>query len=110
MFTKQLVDDEKSPLMPLISEAELERQIDALRSHLADDSSAAVQADLMRPEVSELVRLPWWQRMAIPGSACFTTSDHARLKISDPGFLNTLGTSSRQKKVSFCGPCRNWRI
>jgi hypothetical protein len=68
MFTKQLVDDEKSPLMPLISEAELERQIVALRSNLADDSSAAVQADLMRPEVSELVRLPWWQRMAIfPG-------------------------------------------
>ena len=80
------VDTERSPKAQLMSNRYLERQIEVLRRHLASDTSAAVTAELKWPVTIQALDRSWWQRLAIPGTNCFTTSDHDRLSISDPGF------------------------
>ncbi len=108
MFTKQLVDYDKSPAAPLMSDEELSNHIKALRLYLAMDESAVVKADLKTPAVSDALGYPWWQRMAIPRTKCFTTSDHNRLEISDPGFLNTLGNALTPEEGFILRPLPKW--
>jgi 2-polyprenyl-3-methyl-5-hydroxy-6-metoxy-1,4-benzoquinol methylase len=46
--------------------------------------------------------------MQIPGTDYFTTSDHARHEISDPGFLNTLGNALTVSEGFLLRPMPKW--
>ena len=102
------VDTERSPKAQLMSDHYLERQIEVLRRHLASDTSAAVTAELKWPVTIQALDRSWWQRLAIPGTNCFTTSDHDRLSISDPGFLNTLGNALTPEEGCILRPMPKW--
>jgi 2-polyprenyl-3-methyl-5-hydroxy-6-metoxy-1,4-benzoquinol methylase len=106
-FTKQLVDYSRSPVAPLMSAEELLSYIKSLRLHLADDDSTDVKAQTKTPEVAAMLG-EWWQRMALPGTKCFTTSDHSRLVSSNPGFLNTLGDALTPEEAFILRPMPKW--
>jgi 2-polyprenyl-3-methyl-5-hydroxy-6-metoxy-1,4-benzoquinol methylase len=109
MFTKQLVGCDESPKTPLLTEEDLIRHLDTLRRHLAMDLAPAVKAELKTPLVAEALGQSWWQRMPIPGTKCFTTSDPSRLAgISDPGFLNTLGNALTPEEGCLLRPMPKW--
>lgn len=109
VFTKQLVDFDKSPKTPLLTDGDLTRHLDRLRRHLAMDWASAVQAELKTPLVTEALGRSLWQRMPIPGTECFTTSDPSRLAgISDPGFLNTLGNALKPEEGCLLRPMPKW--
>ncbi len=97
-----------SPKAPLMSDGDLKGHLEALRQHLATDTSAAVKVGLESPAASKALGYRWWQRLAIPGTDCFTTSDHGRLEISDPGFLNTLGNNLKPQEGFVLRPMPKW--
>jgi SAM-dependent methyltransferase len=99
MFTKQLVDDDRSPRQPLLTKSELADHVRLLRQNLAKDPPTPLPPDVPRG---------WWQRIAIPGMGRYTTSDHAILKISDPGWLNTLGASLTVDEGFILRPMPKW--
>ena len=99
---------DKSPKAQLISDRELELHVAALRQHLALDTSAAIKTALKSPTIIQALSHPWWQRLAIPGTDCFTTSDHDRLSISDPGYLNTLGDLLTPEEGCILRPMPKW--
>jgi 2-polyprenyl-3-methyl-5-hydroxy-6-metoxy-1,4-benzoquinol methylase len=104
----ELVDCDKSPKARLMSDGDSKSHLEALRRHLATDTSAAVKAGLESPAASKAFGHDWWQRLAIPGTNCFTTSDHGRLKISDPGLLNTLGNKLTPEEGFLLRPMPKW--
>jgi 2-polyprenyl-3-methyl-5-hydroxy-6-metoxy-1,4-benzoquinol methylase len=99
---------EKSPKAELISNQELQRHIVTLRQNLALDTSPVIKAALKSPTTIQALSHPWWQRIAIPGTDCFTTSDHDRLTISNPGYLNTLGGSLTPEEGCILRPMPKW--
>ena len=106
--TKKLVDIDKSPKAPLLTDQDLSRVLEALRRHLKTDSATAVMAELKTLPVSEALGHSWFQRLAIPGTTCFTTSDHSLLDISDPGYLNTLGKMLTPNEGFILRPMPKW--
>jgi SAM-dependent methyltransferase len=102
MFTKQLVDDGKSPKKPLMTESELVEHVRLLRQHLAKDTATPLPPDVPRGWYW------WWQRIAIPGTPRFTTSDHNSLEISDPGWLNRLGDALTIQEGFILRPMPKW--
>jgi hypothetical protein len=66
-----------------MSGEELDEHLRALRNHLAVDQSPAVVAEVKTPYVAEALSQPWWQRIAIPGTKSFSTSDPSRLAIRE---------------------------
>jgi 2-polyprenyl-3-methyl-5-hydroxy-6-metoxy-1,4-benzoquinol methylase len=101
-------DRDKSPKKPLFRDDELRRHLFALRQHITRDASAVVAAELKSPAVYEALERSWWQRLAIPGTECFTTSDRARLLVGDPGFLNTLGNTLTPEEGFILRPMPKW--
>jgi 2-polyprenyl-3-methyl-5-hydroxy-6-metoxy-1,4-benzoquinol methylase len=99
MFTKQIIDDDKSPKNPLLTERELVEHVRLLRQHLAKDTATPLPPDIPRG---------WWQRIAIPGTDRFTTSDHDSLEISDPGYLNRLGGALTTQEGFILRPMPKW--
>jgi SAM-dependent methyltransferase len=99
MFTHQLLDEGKSPKNPLMTENELVEHVRLLRQHLAKDTPTPLPPDVPRG---------WWQRIAIPGTDRFTTSDHDSLEISDPGFLNRLGNALTAQEGFILRPMPKW--
>jgi 2-polyprenyl-3-methyl-5-hydroxy-6-metoxy-1,4-benzoquinol methylase len=99
---------EKSPKAALISDRELQRHIAALRQNLALDTPAIIKDTLKSPMAIQALAYSWWQRLAIPGTDCFTTSDHDRLTISDPGYLNTLGGLLTPEEGCILRPMPKW--
>jgi hypothetical protein len=69
-----LADFDKSHKRQLMSDEDLRRHTAALHQHLATDTSEEVKAGLRSPMALEALGHLWFQRMAIPGTACFTTS------------------------------------
>ncbi len=108
MFTKQLVDSDKSPKAPLLTNEALDSILAELRQHLDADSSPTIESEVKTSAVTEALSHPWWQRLAIPQTSCFTTSDHKRLKINDPGFLNTLGNALTPEEGFILRPMPKW--
>ena len=107
MFPKRLLNSDLSPKKKLISGAELESKVGKLRDLLAADSSPEVVAELKTPSANGLPR-GWWQRMAVPGTNYFTTSNHDSLQITDPGFLNTLGGRLTPREGFILRPVPKW--
>jgi SAM-dependent methyltransferase len=109
MFTKKLADLEKSPMAPLLSEHDLADHVASLREHLSLDNSPEARAELTDSElVQTSSQHAWFQRLAIPGTRCFTTSDHGRLQISNPGWLNTLGDALTPEEGFILRPMPKW--
>jgi SAM-dependent methyltransferase len=108
MFTNRLIDIEKSPKAPLLSEEDVADHVRSLRQHLSIDDTTEVKESLQSRFVQECLKYGWWQRLAIPGTPCFTTSDHQRLKISDPGWLNTLGGALSLEEGCILRPMPKW--
>ena len=106
MFTHKLVDIEKSPSRPVLSDDSLREILTQLKADLAKDDTPHAKAELLKHEGS--LRLPWWQRLSIPNSSIFTTSDHTRLHISDPGFLNRLGGQLTPTEGFILRPLPKW--
>ena len=108
MFTKRLLDIEKSPKAALLSEQDLANHVKSLRQHLSLDNTTGVTEELQNDLVQQGLQHAWWQRLAIPGTHCFTTSDHEHLKISNPGWLNTLGDALTPEEGFILRPMPKW--
>jgi SAM-dependent methyltransferase len=92
----------------LLSEQDLANHVESLRQHLSLDNTTEVTAEFQNDLVQEGLQHSWWQRLAIPGTHRFTTSDHERLKISNPGWLNTLGDALTPEEGFILRPMPKW--
>jgi hypothetical protein len=106
MFTKKLIDIDKSPSKPLLFDGKLQEILTQLKADLAKDDTAQAKAEL--PKHEGPLHLPWWQRLSIPNSSIFTTSDHTRLHIGDPGYMNTLGGQLTPTEAFILRPLPKW--
>ena len=109
MLTKTLLDIEKSPKAALLSEQDLADHVKSLRQHLSLDNTPEATAELLHNDlVQTSLQHAWFQRLAIPGTHCFTTSHHERLQISNPGWLNTLGDALTPEEGFILRPMPKW--
>lgn len=108
LFTHRIANYGLSPVFPLITPNDLKSETERLRANLASDKSAAAREAVSRPEIAKVLALQWWQRLAIPGTDTHTTSDHSRLAISNPGWLNTLGDALTPEEGFVLRPMPKW--
>jgi SAM-dependent methyltransferase len=109
LSARPLVDLSHSPQRALIDKHEFQRRIASLKQHFQDDDAPEVLNDLESRLAIEAREFDWFQRIRIPGTRAYTTSDRARQSISDPGWLNRLGNALSPVEGSILRPLPKWQ-
>lgn len=99
IFPVSFVDLERSPLRVLMTDEELRGTVARLKAHVAADWSPEVVAGLQHPNFAASRAFNWYQRISIPGTPAFTTSDPASQDLGDPGWLNRLAMPCLPRKA-----------
>jgi SAM-dependent methyltransferase len=102
-------DTTDSPIHILINDEEIDSAVIRLKNQLEADESEEVQ-DAIRTNdfVKKVIAKPWWQRIKIPGTDVYTTSDHTCLQITNPGWLNTLHDKLTPAEGFILRPMPKW--
>jgi protein-L-isoaspartate O-methyltransferase len=108
LFPVHFVDIEKSPRRVLMTNEEFRAAVAHLKAHAAADFSPKVVADLFHPNFAASRAFGWYQRIAIPGTSAFTTSNRASQDVSDPGWLNRLGNALSPEEGAILRPMPKW--
>jgi predicted RNA methylase len=108
LFPVNFIDVDKSPRRVLITASDLRAEAARLKAQAAADFSDAVVAGLDRPTFREARAFGWFQRIAVPGTPAFTTSDRKNQWFSDPGRLNRLGNALTAEEGSILRPMPKW--
>jgi 2-polyprenyl-3-methyl-5-hydroxy-6-metoxy-1,4-benzoquinol methylase len=106
---KPIVDLSRSPQRELISRQELDRRIALLRENLQADETPDVLHDLESPIAVEARKFAWYQRIKLPNTRAYTTSDRTRQFVEDPGWLNRLGNVLSPTEGSILRPLPKWQ-
>jgi 2-polyprenyl-3-methyl-5-hydroxy-6-metoxy-1,4-benzoquinol methylase len=105
---KPLFDVSRSPLRQLMDRAEFDRRIASVRDSLRVDESPEVLHDLKSPIAVESGKFAWYQRIKIPNTHAFTTSDRTFHGVDDPGWLNRAGNVLSPTEGSLLRPLPKW--
>jgi SAM-dependent methyltransferase len=109
LSAKPVVDLSRSPQRHLIDQQELDRRIALLRENLQADESPEVLNDLGSPIAVEARKFAWYQRIRLPNTRAYTTSDRTRQAVDDPGWLNRLGNALTPTEGSLLRPVPKWQ-
>ncbi len=109
LSAKPIVDLSRSPERELITRQELERRIAGLRENFKADESPEVLKDLESPVAVEARKFAWYQRIKLPKTRAYTTSDRKRQFVEDPGWLNRLGNALSPSEGSILRPVPKWQ-
>jgi SAM-dependent methyltransferase len=105
---RHFVEISLSEKAPLLTVGEADEWAQSLRQHLYADSTRAATAACRTELAEQALRFGWWQRLKIPGLDLHTTSDHKRLQVSNPGWLNTLGDRLTPEEGFILRPMPKW--
>jgi SAM-dependent methyltransferase len=108
LFSRPFVELEKSPTRALLSKATLRDHVARLKRHLADDAAPEVVGSLDRQVVKDARQFDWFQRLRIPDTPAYTTSDPRRRRLDDPGWLNRLGNALSAEEGAALRPMPKW--
>jgi 2-polyprenyl-3-methyl-5-hydroxy-6-metoxy-1,4-benzoquinol methylase len=106
---KPVFDLSRSPLRQLIDRSEFDRRIASLRESLRADESPEVLHDLKSPIAVEAHKFAWYQRIKIPNTRAYTTSDRTHHGVDDPGWLNRAGNALTPIEGSLLRPLPKWQ-
>jgi 2-polyprenyl-3-methyl-5-hydroxy-6-metoxy-1,4-benzoquinol methylase len=106
---KPVFDVSRSPLRPLIERSEFDRRIASLRESLRADQSPEILHELQTPIALESHNFAWYQRIKIPNTRAYTTSDRTRHGVDDPGWLNRAGNTLSPVEGSLLRPLPKWQ-
>jgi SAM-dependent methyltransferase len=106
--SNQIVETSLSPKAPLLTAGEADELAQSLRQLLRADTTPSTAAALRTELAEQVLRFGWWQRLKIPGLDLYTTSDHKRLQITNPGWLNTLGDRLAPEEGFILRPMPKW--
>jgi 2-polyprenyl-3-methyl-5-hydroxy-6-metoxy-1,4-benzoquinol methylase len=106
---KPVIDVSRSPLRQLIGRSEFEQRIALLRESLRADESPEVLHDLKSPTAVEAQKFAWYQRIKIPNTRAYTTSDRTWHGGDDPGWLNRGGNALTPTEGSLLRPLPKWQ-
>ena len=104
-----VVDVSRSPMRQLMDRSEFDRRIASLRDSLRADESPEVLRDLESPIAVEAHRHAWYQRIKIPNTRAYTTSDRTHHGGDDPGWLNRAGNALSPTEGSLLRPLPKWQ-
>jgi 2-polyprenyl-3-methyl-5-hydroxy-6-metoxy-1,4-benzoquinol methylase len=105
---KPVFDVSRSPLRQLMDRSEFDRRIATLRESLRADQSPEVLRDLESPIAVESHKFAWYQRIKIPNTRAYTTSDRTWHGLDDPGWLNRAGNVLTPTEGSLLRPLPKW--
>jgi SAM-dependent methyltransferase len=106
---KPVFDVSRSPLRHLIDRSEFDRRIALLRDSLRADENPEVLHDLKSPIAVEAHKFAWYQRIKIPNTQAYTTSDRTFHGVDDPGWLNRAGNALTPTEGSLLRPLPKWQ-
>jgi 2-polyprenyl-3-methyl-5-hydroxy-6-metoxy-1,4-benzoquinol methylase len=106
---KPVIDVSRSPMRQLIERSEFDRRIATLRESLRADESPEVLHDLKSPIATEAHKFAWYQRMKLPNTRAYTTSDRTLHGKDDPGWLNRAGNTLTPNEGSLLRPMPKWQ-
>jgi 2-polyprenyl-3-methyl-5-hydroxy-6-metoxy-1,4-benzoquinol methylase len=106
---RPVVDLSRSPQRELMGRQELQRRTALLRENLRADETPEVLHDLESPIAVEARKFAWYQRIKLPNTRAYTTSDRTRQFVEDPGWLNRLGNALTATEGSILRPLPKWQ-
>jgi hypothetical protein len=109
LSSKSIVDLSRSPERELIDKRELRRRVASLRENFRSDGTPEVLNDLRTTIAIEAQKFAWYQRIKIPNTRAYTTSDRTRQAVDDPGWLNRLGNVLTSTEGSILRPLPKWQ-